>query len=184
MNEQTGANIILGVTGSIAAYKAPSILRGLMERGHRVRVVMTVAAQQFVHPTTFRALCGHPVITALFPPNSQVELRHVELADWVDALAIAPCTANFIGKAANGLADDILSCAWMACDCPKLIAPAMNDRMWASPPVQTNCETLRLQTGVHFIGPVEGGLASGKQAIGRLAPVSEIVDAIHSVVTG
>ncbi|MFO7959027.1 MAG: flavoprotein [Candidatus Brocadiia bacterium] len=181
MSTPDGRNIILGVTGSIAAYKACSVLRGLMDRGHTVRVVMTAAAQRLVTPTTFRSLSGRPVVTRLFIDEQQVGLQHIELAEWVDALAVVPATANFIGKAANGIADEILSCTWMACDCPKLLAPAMNDRMWAGAPVQRNCDYLRSLPGVRFVEPVEGKLASGKRAVGHLAPVDLIVDGIHQL---
>ena len=190
-----GKNIILGVTGSIAAYKACSILRGLMDRGHAVRVVMTASAQRLVTPTTFRALSGCPVATTMFIEEEQVGLQHIELAEWVGArsepgsagggvFAVAPATANFLGKAANGIADEILSCTWMACDCPKVLAPAMNDRMWNSDALQRNCRYLRQLPGVHFVGPVEGKLASGRMAMGHLAPVAEIVETIHRVATG
>ncbi len=184
MNQNAGKNIILGITGSIAAYKSASALRGLMERGHQVQVAMTPAAQQFVTPTTFRSLSGRPVVTRLFADEDQVGLRHVELAEWVDTLAVVPATANFMGKVANGIADEILSCTWMASDCPKVVAPAMNDSMWTSPPVERNYEYLRLQTGVHFVGPVKGTLASGKEGMGHLAAVEDIVEVIHSVSVG
>lgn len=187
-----GKNVILGVTGSIAAYKAASILRGLSARGHEVHVVMTASAQRLVTPTTFRSLSGRPVVTDMFPEERQVGLQHVELAEWVAAgpehgqgvLAVAPATANFIGKIANGIADEILSCSWMACDCPKVLAPAMNDRMWAADPVQRNCRYLRELPGVHFIEPVEGKLVSGRVGMGCLAPVGKIVEVIHSVACG
>lgn len=176
--QSAGRNVILGVTGSIAAYKACSIARGLAAGGHAVQVVMTPSAQQFVTPTTFRALTGRPVVTRMFIEDDQVGLQHIELAEWVDVLAVAPATANFIGKAAGGIADEILSCTWMACDCPKVIAPAMNDRMWLSPAVQRNCAYLRDLPGVSFVEPVEGKLASGRVALGHLAPVERIVAAI------
>lgn len=175
----TGKNIILAVTGSIAAYKSASVLRGLTNRGHTIQVIMTQSARQFIMPTTFRALSGRPVITELFVKESQASLVHVELAEWVDVLAVVPATANIIGKLACGLADEIVSCTWMACDCPKLIAPAMNDRMWASPAVQRNCSLLGEVSGVEFVGPVEGRLASGKVALGKLADIDEIVGKIH-----
>ncbi len=180
----TGSNVILGVTGSIAAYKACSILRGLTGRGHAVQVVMTPSARQLVTPTTFRSLSGRPVVTEMFIEGQAVGLQHIELAEWVNVLAVAPATANFIGKIANGIADEILSCTWMACDCPKVLAPAMNDRMWKSDAVQRNCAYLRELPGVRFIEPVEGKLASGRIGLGHLAPVGEIVDAIARVAKG
>lgn len=181
MTTGAGKNVLLGITGSIAAYKAASVLRGLTARGHSVRVVMSKGAQEFVTATTFRALSGRPVATDLFIAEAQASLVHVELAEWADALAVVPATANIIGKFAAGIADEVVSCTWMACDCPKLIAPAMNDRMWASPAVQENCEKLKRLEKVYFVGPVEGRLASGKVGVGALAPVEEIVEKIHSV---
>ena len=178
-----GRNIILGVTGSIAAYKAASVLRGLMARGHAVQVVMTPSACKLVTPTTFRALSGRPVVTEMFPDEGQIGMQHIELADWAHVLAVAPATANFIGKAANGVADEILSCTWMACDCPKVIAPAMNDRMWTSPAVVRNCAYLRGLPAVTFVEPVEGKLASGRVGLGHLAPIEEVVERIHEVAT-
>jgi len=182
-DERTGANVVLGVTGSIAAYKAASVVRALMARGHPVQVVMTAAAQRLVTATTFRALSGRPVITRLFIDEEAAGLRHIQLAEWADVLAIVPATANFIGKAGNGIADDVLTCTWMACDCPKVVAPAMNDRMWAGDAVQRNCDYLRSLPNVSFVGPVEGKLASGKMGMGHLAPVDEIVRAIRAACT-
>jgi len=179
-----GRHVILGVTGSIAAYKAAATLRGLMGRGHVVQVVMTPSAQRLVAPTTFRSLSGRPVVTEMFAEDGQVGLQHVELAEWAHVLAVAPATANFIGKVANGIADEILSCTWMACDCPKVLAPAMNDRMWAADAVQRNSRYLRSLPGVHFIEPVEGRLASGRVGMGHLAPVETIVEVIHKVAAG
>jgi len=177
-----GRHILLAVTGSIAAYKAPSVLRGLMDRGHTVRVLMSASAQKLICPATFRALSGQPVVTSLFIPEEQASLVHVELSEWADALAIVPATANIIGKITCGIADEVVSCTWMACDCPKLIAPAMNDVMWLSPAVQRNVTELRKLPGVHLIEPVAGRLASGKLArVGCLAPVDLIVQKIDDV---
>ncbi len=184
MSQSAGGHIVLGVTGSIAAYKAASVLRGLMDRGHAVRVVMTRAACHLVGPSTFRSLSGRRVVTRLFVEQHQVGLEHIELAEWAEVLAVVPATANFIGKAANGIADDALTCTWMACDCPKLVAPAMNDRMWASPAVRRNCGYLRGLEDVHFVEPVEGRLASGKRAMGHLAPVAQIVERLHALTEG
>jgi phosphopantothenoylcysteine decarboxylase/phosphopantothenate--cysteine ligase len=180
-----GRNIVLGVSGSIAAYKACSILRGLMRRGHAVRVVMTRSAQNLVTPATFRSLSGAPVATDLWPAEETAELVHIRLAEWVDVLAIAPATANIIGKVTCGIADEILSTTWMASACPKVIAPAMNDRMWESPAMQRNVGELRDRENVHFVDPVGGMLASGKMAgTGHLAPVEEVVKEIDRVARG
>lgn len=175
-------HIILGVSGSIAAYKACSILRALTARGHQVRVVMTAAAQKLVSATTFRSLAGNPVATDLWLPEGQADLTHIHLAEWGDVLAVAPATANIIGKVTWGVADEILSTTWMACDCPALLAPAMNDRMWLSPAVQRNVQELNSREGVEIITPVAGKLASGKDAeTGHLAPVEQIVERIEQL---
>lgn len=179
-----GGKVILGVTGSIAAYKAASVVRGLMARGHVVQVVMTPSAQRLITPTTFRSLSGRPVVTEMFVDEGQVGLQHVELAEWANVLAVAPATANFIGKIANGIADEILSCTWLACDCPKVVAPAMNDRMWANDAVQRNCRYLRGLPGVRFVEPVEGKLASGRVGVGHLAPVEQVIKVIHEAAGG
>lgn len=176
-----GKNIVLGVSGSIAAYKACSIVRGLATRGHVVQVVMTEAAQRFVTPVTFRALSGRPVVSGLWIDDAKADLVHIELAEWADVIAIAPATANIIAKIDAGIADEALSCTWLACDCPKALAPAMNNRMWQAHATQRNVARLREVDGVHVIDPVEGRLASGKVAQGRLAPISDIVDSIDAV---
>jgi len=176
-----GRNVILGVSGSIAAYKACSVVRGLLALGHSVQVVMTEAAQRLVTPTTFRALSGKPVVTGLWVDEAQAGLVHIELAEWVDVLAIAPATANVLAKINAGIADEALSCTWMACQCPKVLAPAMNDRMWHSPANQRNVGALKALEGVHLVGPVEGRLASGKVAMGHLAPVKDIVEKVDEV---
>lgn len=173
-----GKNVVLGVSGSIAAYKACSVVRGLIARGHTVQVVMTAAAQRLVTPTTFRALSGRPVVTDLWINESRASLVHIELAEWVDALAIVPASANTIAKVHLGLADDALSCTWMACACAKIVAPAMNDRMWLSPATQRNVAGLRELPDLVIVDPVEGKLASGKIAQGHLAPVDQIVTVI------
>jgi len=170
-------HVLVAVTGSIAAYKAASVARGIMNNGPAVKVAMTEAAQQFISPTTFRSLTGHPVATRLFIPEETAELAHVNLADWADALAVVPATANSLGKFAHGIADEIVSCTWMACDCPRLVAPAMNTRMWNNTAVQENCSALTEKQDTTIVGPVEGPLAENRKGMGRLAPVQEIVEA-------
>jgi phosphopantothenoylcysteine decarboxylase/phosphopantothenate--cysteine ligase len=171
-------HVLVAVTGSIAAYKAGSVVRGVMERGAEVRVAMTEAAREFISATTFRALTGNPVATRLFVPEDAATLVHVNLADWADALAVVPATANVLGKFACGIADEIVSCTWMACDCPRLVAPAMNTRMWNNPAVRENCSTLAEKQNARFIGPVKGPLAEDRSGMGRLAPVDDIVEGI------
>ncbi|NLW49997.1 MAG: phosphopantothenoylcysteine decarboxylase [Candidatus Brocadiaceae bacterium] len=178
--EPTSSNVILGVTGSIAAYKAAAVVRALTAQGHAVQVVMTASACRLVGPATFRALSGRPVLTEMFAEDAHASLPHISLAEWAHVLAIAPATANVLGKIANGLADDILTCTWMACDCPKVLAPAMNDRMWCSPAVERNCAYLQALEGVTFVGPVEGRLASGRTGMGHMASVQEVVAAVNA----
>lgn len=180
-----GKNVVLAVTGSIAAYKAASVVRGLMEREHVVQVIMTEAARRFVTPTTFRALSGRPALYELFPHEGSARLAHIELGEWAEMLAVVPATANILGKFTAGIADDLVTCTWMACDCPRVIAPAMNDRMWDSPATHRNFKTLNERDDVHFVEPVGGKLASGKMAAsGRLAPVKDIIEKIHAVALG
>ena len=173
-----GAHILLGVTGSIAAFKAADLTVGLVKEGAEVAVIMTESAQRFVAPLTFETLARRPVITTMWERTMEVGPIHVELADWADLLVVAPATANFIGKLAHGIADDMLSCMAITVTRPPLIAPAMNDNMYRHPAVQENIATLR-RRGCAFVGPVEGRLASGKIALGRLSDVADILAAIR-----
>ena len=169
--------ILLGVTGSIAAYKAVEVARGLIRQGADVRVVMTREALAFVGPMTFSALTGHPVSIEQFPPHGQAGEEHLDLALWADAVAIVPATANFIGKLANGLADDLLSTLLLACEVPLCIAPAMNFRMLRHPAVQANLAILGVR-GCHLIASDFGPLGNGEVGEGRLAEPERIVEAI------
>jgi len=169
MNESksglSGAKIILGVTGSIAAYKSVVLLRELCKAGADVSPVMTENAVNFVSPLTFSSLAKKETVVAAFKPGGGF-VRHVELAESADMLIIAPATANIIGKAASGIADDFLSTLYIACDCPVIMAPAMNHRMYAHFQVQANIARLR-DGGVIFAGPDSGNLACGEGA-GRM----------------
>jgi phosphopantothenoylcysteine decarboxylase / phosphopantothenate---cysteine ligase len=168
--------IILGVGGGIAAYKAAELARLLMERGHSVQVIMTAAAEEFIRPLTFAALTGQKVLTNLFAIESAIE--HISVAEQHDLLAIAPATANLMGKLASGLADDFLSTLYLAFTGPVVIAPAMNVNMWQHPATQANLETI-LGRGNHVVGPGVGGLACGMTGAGRLSDPEEIVEAIE-----
>ncbi|SPE50093.1 Phosphopantothenoylcysteine decarboxylase [Verrucomicrobia bacterium] len=167
--------IILGVTGSIAAYKAAELASLLMKQGCQVRVVMTRDAQRFITPLPFKTLSRHPVITDLYDEEEGWKPTHIELADTADLLLIAPATANTMAKLAHGLADDALSCLALALNAQAkiLIAPAMNGKMWLHPATQQNLATLKAR-GVHFIGPEEGMLSCGYEGVGRLWPVAEV----------
>ena len=173
-----GAHILLGVTGSIAAFKAADLTAGLTQGGAEVTVIMTESAQRFVAPLTFETLARRPVITSLWVRTAEIGTTHVALADWADLLVVAPATADFIGRLAHGIADDVLSCTALAVARPPLIAPAMNDNMYRHPAVQENIRTLR-RRGCTFVGPVVGRLASGKIALGRLSDVEDILSAIR-----
>ena len=174
----TDAKIILGVTGSIAAYKAADLTARLQEAGAEVRVMTTASAQRFVTPLTFETLSRQPVLVGMWERVQYPEPRHVELAAWADLLVVAPATANFIGKLAGGIADDLLSCMAITVARPPLIAPAMNDAMYGHPAVQANVALLQ-ERGCRFVGPVSGRLASGKAGLGRMAQIGDIVDAVR-----
>ncbi len=168
-------NIILGVTGSIAAHKAADLASLLTRRKCSVRVVMTAAAQRFIAPLPFKVLSRHPVVTGLYDDEEGWKPTHIEYADQAGLLLIAPATANVMAKLAHGLADDALTCMALALN-PKakiLIAPAMNGKMWRHPATQQNVKTLKAR-GVEFIGPDEGMLSCGYEGIGRMWPVEVI----------
>jgi len=179
MTRLGGARILLGVTGSVAAYKAADLTVRLREAGASVRVILTEAAQRFITPLTFEALSREPVLTGLWERTQHPEPVHVNLAEWADLLVIAPATADAIARVACGLADELLYCMALAVSRPPVMAPAMNDAMYRHPSVQENLERLRSR-GCIIVGPVEGRLATGKTGIGRLAPIEDIVAAIET----
>jgi len=175
-------NIVLGVTGGIAAYKAAELVRELVRAGAKVHAVMTRSAQAFVTPLTFQTLSGNPVITELFSLVEESEIGHISLADKAEVLVIAPATANIIGKIAGGIADDMLTTIVMATKAPVLLAPAMNVHMWENSGCQENIQKLRSR-GFHFIDPESGELACGYEGKGRLAEVSAIVEEIRAILS-
>jgi phosphopantothenoylcysteine decarboxylase/phosphopantothenate--cysteine ligase len=176
-----GKTVILGVSSSIAAYKACEVASRLKKLGADVWVAMTQQATQLIPPLTFRTLSGNPVITDLFSPElSQVPVPHISLAKKAVLILIAPCTANVIGKLANGIADDPLTTIAMASTAKKLLAPAMNCEMWKNPIVCENVHKLK-KMSYEFIGPVEGKLACGDEAIGRMSEPDEIVSKIEEL---
>jgi phosphopantothenoylcysteine decarboxylase/phosphopantothenate--cysteine ligase len=172
-----GAKIILGVTGSIAAYKAVGLLRVLMHEGATVQVVMTHAATKFIAPLTFEVLSGRAVSIDLFEAHH--EMKHLSMPEQADLILVAPATANFLAKAASGLADDLLSTMLLTAHCPLLVAPAMDGGMWSHSAVAQNVQTLRTR-GVIVLDPDEGPLASGRFGQGRLADESRIVESIET----
>jgi phosphopantothenoylcysteine decarboxylase/phosphopantothenate--cysteine ligase len=174
------ALIALGVTGGIGAYKAVEVCRGLQQQGHEVVAVMTEAATHFVGPLTFEAITRRPVITSAWTPGANADIEHVALADQIDLLLVAPCTANTAAKLAQGLADDFLSTLYLAARAPVLLAPAMNTNMLAHPAVRQNLDILAAR-GTGFVEPGEGYLACGWVGKGRLAEPEEIVRAAELV---
>ena len=194
-------NILLGVSGGVAAYKAVELACRLTAGGAEVTTVMTENACQLVGPKSFEAVTGSAVYTSLWEPqNSIFDIQnlprakprgskfekpvHISLVDWAELVVVAPATANIIGKIANGICDDLLSTTLCACWAkPKLLAPAMNNNMWENPAVQRNVEVLK-QMGYELIGPVKGRLACGTEAIGRMAEPQDILQAIEKIASG
>jgi phosphopantothenoylcysteine decarboxylase/phosphopantothenate--cysteine ligase len=174
MTEKTEKRrIVLGVTGSIAAYKAAELSRLFVTRGYEVKVILTQSAQQFITATTMQAVSGNPVSTDFWDSTESNGIGHIQLADWADALVIAPATADFIAKLAYGFADSPLLAVALATKAPLLIAPAMNVNMYTNPRTQENLASLRAQ-GVNIVDPEEGALACGWNGTGRLAAPEEI----------
>src|SRR5579872_2772858 len=168
-------NIVLGVTGSIAAYKAADLTSQLVKQGADVRVVMTADALRFITPLAFKTLSRHPVVTDLYDEEEGWKPTHINLADEANLLLIAPATANVIAKLAHGLAGDALTCIALALNVRArlLLAPAMNGKMWLHPATQQNVATLKTR-GAEVIGPEEGMLSCGYEGLGRLWPVEAI----------
>jgi len=175
--------IILGITGSIAAYKAAEIASQLTQAGAKVNVIMTKEAIEFISPVTFRALTGNPVVTEMFDLASEFSIEHVSLAKSADIVVIAPATANIIAKLAAGFADDMLCCTVLATKAPVLIAPAMETNMYNNPATQDNLSKLKARDFV-IIAPATGWLASGKEGLGRLADINDIIGSIRQVLGG
>jgi len=180
MSVWEGKEIILGVTGSIAAYKAVELLREMTRRGAGVTVVMTESAQRFVTPLTFETLSRRPVLTDLFTLDYEKRIGHVTTGEQADLLVVAPATAHTIAKFTHGLADDFLTNLYLACTCPILIAPAMDREMYAHPTVQENLSRLKAR-GVTLVEPEYGELASGLVGQGRLADLSAILQEMEAI---
>jgi phosphopantothenoylcysteine decarboxylase/phosphopantothenate--cysteine ligase len=174
MHKLTGKRIILGVTGGISAYKAAFLVRLLRKNGANVRVVMTQSATKFVTPLTFQALSAKPVHTELLDLNTETAMGHIELAKWADLILIAPASANFIARYANGFAEDLLSTLCLATDSPVIIAPAMNQQMWRNQATQENLERINAR-GITVVGPTAGVQACGDDGPGRMLEPEEIV---------
>lgn len=169
--------ILLGVTGGIAAYKSPDLVRRLTERGAEVQVVMSRGAQQFVTALTFQAVSGRPVRSDLWDAAAEAAMGHIELARWADEIVVAPATAEFIARLAHGFADDLLTTLCLATTARITIAPAMNRQMWANPATQANVRMLK-ERGVRILGPASGEQACGEVGVGRMLEPVEIADEV------
>jgi phosphopantothenoylcysteine decarboxylase/phosphopantothenate--cysteine ligase len=169
--------VLLGVTGGIAAYKSPELVRRLVERGCEVQVVMTRGAREFVGPLTFQAVSGQRVRDDLWDSAAEAAMGHIELARWADVVVVAPATANFLGTLAAGLSGDLLSTLCLATTAPIVVAPAMNQAMWANPAVQANRALLEAR-GVRFLGPAAGDQACGETGLGRMLEPNDIAAAL------
>ncbi len=176
----TDKTIVLGITGSIAAYKAADLASKLFQAGAEVRVVMTKSATEFVTPLTLRSIIGRPVETDMFDLSSEFSIEHVALAEAADVVVIAPATANIIARIAAGIADDILTCTVLAAGAPVIVAPAMHEAMFQNPVTQDNLAKLKAR-GFTIVDPEYGRLASGKMGMGRLAEVEKIIGVIRQV---
>jgi phosphopantothenoylcysteine decarboxylase/phosphopantothenate--cysteine ligase len=173
-------HIVLGVTGSIAAYKAAELVRLLAKAGNEISVMMTASASKYVGPLTFHALSGRPVYTGRFDETAEEAFAHIELARAADLMLIAPCTANMAAKVAHGIADDLVSATVLARSVPLVVAPAMNDRMWNNPATQANISLLR-ERGIHVLDVGRGSLACGTVGEGRMLEPESIVDALQGI---
>ena len=174
-----GKKIVLGITGSIAAYKAAYLVRAFIKKGAEVQVVMTPSAKEFITPVTMSALTGKPVVSEFFAANDGTWHSHVDLGLWADAMVIAPASANTLGKMAHGVADNMLVTCYLSCKAPVFIAPAMDLDMFAHPSTQRNLELLR-SYGNHIIEPAEGEVASHLQGKGRMEEPDRIVEIVSS----
>lgn len=181
MSALYGCKVLLGVSGGIAAYKSPDLVRRLREHGAEVQVVMTAGAQRFVTPTTFQAVSGREVRADVWDPAAEAAMGHIELARWADLVLVAPATADVVARIASGRADDLLTTLVLATEAPVVIAPAMNRVMWAKPVTQANIATLRTR-GITICGPDAGEQACGETGTGRMLEPKEIADAAAEVV--
>ena len=177
-----GKRILLGVTGGIAAYKSPDLVRRLREQGAEVQVVLTAGAREFVTPMTFQAVSGREVRSDLWDPEAEKAMSHIELARWADFVIIAPATADFIARLATGQADDLMTTLCLATDRPIALAPAMNRLMWSNAATQANVVTLKSR-GIHVWGPGEGDQACGEVGAGRMLEPTQLANLIAGTLT-
>lgn len=182
MQRLNETNILLGVTGGIAAYKTPDLVRKLKAKGANVRVVLTPSAKEFVSPLALQAVSGEPVSMELLDPAAEAAMGHIELAKWADQVLIAPASANFIARLAVGMADDLLSTLCLATSAPLHVAPAMNQQMYRAVATQQNLATLRSR-GVNLLGPAEGEQACGDVGPGRMLEPQELAEALEHLLS-
>jgi phosphopantothenoylcysteine decarboxylase/phosphopantothenate--cysteine ligase len=177
-----GVRVVLGVSGGVAAYKAIDLASKMAAAGALVRTVLTENALRLVGAKSFEAVTGGPAYTSMW--EEEFKIGHIDLADWVDVVVVAPATANIIGKFANGICDDLLSTVLCACWAkPMIFAPAMNEKMWANPAVQKNVKLLS-RSGVKLIGPNRGRLACGEEGIGRMTEPQDILEVVERIAAG
>lgn len=182
MTSLANKQILLGVTGGIAAYKSADLVRRLQDAGASVQVVMTPAAQEFITPLTMQALSGNPVHTQLLDPEAEAGMGHIQLARWADLVLIAPATADFMARLTRGMGNDLLTSICLATAAPIAIAPAMNQGMWHNQATQANLDIL-IQRRIHIFGPADGGQACGDVGPGRMLEPLQLVDAAASLFT-
>ncbi|MDN4503026.1 bifunctional phosphopantothenoylcysteine decarboxylase/phosphopantothenate--cysteine ligase CoaBC [Alteromonadaceae bacterium BrNp21-10] len=180
MSVLANKNILLGISGGIAAYKTPDLVRKLKAQGANVRTVVTQSAKAFVTPLSLQAVSGYPVAEDLLDPAAEAAMGHIELAKWAEHILIAPATANIMAKLAQGLADDLLSTLCLASNAPISLAPAMNQQMWHASATQHNLATLQSR-GVNILGPGEGEQACGDVGLGRMLEPEQLVDALSEL---
>lgn len=176
-------NILIGVTGSISAYKSALIVRLLVKKGYNIQVVMTDAAKDFVTPLTLATVSKNPVYQKLFNPDSGEWVNHVHLGEWANAMLVAPASANTIAKMANGISDNLLLTTYLSAKCPVVVAPAMDHDMWHHKATQRNIDTLR-HDGIHIVDPDHGELASGIIGDGRLSEPESLVESLETILKG
>ena len=179
----SGTTILLGVTGSIAAFRSADLVRQMIARHWDVHVLMTEGATKFVTPLTFHTLSQNPVSVSMWHAGTEWKPEHIAIAEKADVFVIAPCTANVIAKIAHGIADDLLTCSVLVSTAPLVVAPAMNVHMWQNAATQANVETLRSR-GITIVDVGTGDLACGYEGQGRLADIAAILETVEAVVKG
>ncbi len=178
----SGRTVLHILTGSIAAYKAPELIKKMKDEGARVVCVMTGCAKEFVTPTVLRTVSGERVYSEMFPQDAPFGVLHTSLADLPDLVLVSPATANFIAKMATGISDDLASCLVLSTRKPVLVVPAMNDNMYMHPVTQKNIAQLKA-LGYHFVDPVEGDLACGRVGVGHIAPEESILASVKNILS-